>query len=118
MLRETPSAENQPANPLQVLERAQGLLEEQRAELARWIADLQAVQHSLGHEGNGDAHALVAENEELRQRLRDLENAETAAPPAAGTAAAGTAAAGTNAKELDQLRAEIELQRELLDQKD
>ena len=61
MLREQSPAHTQPANPLEVLERAQGLLEEQRAELARWIADLQSVQTSLGQEGSGDGQALIAE---------------------------------------------------------
>src|SRR5438067_192552 len=80
MLREQSPAQTQPANPLEVLERAQGLLEEQRAELARWIADLQSVQASLGQEGAGDGQPLIAENEELREMEMEMsrERAELA----------------------------------------
>jgi chromosome segregation ATPase len=114
MLREHSLVEARPADPLQVLERAQALLEEQREELARWIADLQSVQHSLGENGNGDAQALVAENEELRARLRVLEEEEKTA----SRAPAPSRAPAADDKELEDLRAEIELQRQLLEQKD
>src|SRR5262249_31330649 len=108
MLPEHSLAEARPADPLQVLECAQAPFEEQREELARWIADLQSVQQSLGENGNGDAQTLLAENEELRARLRVLEEEERPA----------SRAHAVSDKEVEDLRTEIELQRQLLEQKD
>src|SRR5262245_43913264 len=83
-----------PANPLVILERAQALLEEQRAELARWIADLESVHGGLSRPGQADGGALEAENEDLRRRICLLESA---------------LAEPVSSKEADELRAQTEL---------
>src|SRR5262245_16528945 len=97
------SLHGEAANPLVVLERAQALLEEQRAELARWIADLESVHGGLSGQGSGDGGALQAENEDLRRRICLLESA---------------LAEPVSSKEADELRAQTELMQRLLEEKD
>jgi chromosome segregation ATPase len=97
------SSHGESVNPLHILERAQDLLEEQRAELARWIADLESVHAGLSQPGDSDAGALQAENEDLRRRLSLLESALAEPAPS---------------KETDELRAQTELLQRLLEEKD
>src|SRR5262249_2259065 len=53
----------------ETLEQAQAALREQRAQLARMMADLKAMQQALRQQQPADVQKLLKENAELRERL-------------------------------------------------
>jgi hypothetical protein len=91
------------------LNQADVALREQRSELARMMSDLRELQAAIKKQQGADVHALIQENEELRQVLGEYESrvAEGTAKQAAGTSG-----------ELEEIKGENELLRKLLQEKE